>query len=253
MLVAYYKEHRKWPTMDYKDSETGASLAIFLNRAIEGSISLTDAQRSALKAVDADIFRNKRGGDVSISTGKATMRPHQPPSSPPEVSSSKPSPPSPAAIKTLPKDVSPPAAPILRPSPSAAAHMRPVTEIKGVSKEEKVHRLLQYFNDHGSWPGFTYRDPETHSALGAFLDLVITRQVHLPRALRKALRSVDRGVFKSRRGGIVRVTEPPRGSRKRAVQAKAFKNVHQGVVVNTDVSNVMTLRAFIPSSRLAQS
>ena len=61
-LLAFYKAHGVWPSIDYRDAETGAPLGAFLAGVIDRSIKLTDAQRGALRAVDPNIFYSANAG-----------------------------------------------------------------------------------------------------------------------------------------------------------------------------------------------
>ena len=109
-----------------------------------------------------------------------------------------------------------------------------------ISKDEKIARLIDYYREHQSWPSFTYRDPETGAALGAFLDLAIVRQVRLTREQRAALQEVDSNVFKTKRD-IARVTESSRRTKQMKNEksaktskskADAKKDKHQRTLLN---------------------
>jgi len=198
---------------------------VFLSRVIDRSISLTDAQRSALKAVDADVFRKKRGGSASSNTKKVATKPHQPYSSAPKVS--KASPRSPPVKSDPPKEVP---FSISAPEPviSTAAASKP---IRVLSKDDSLARLVTYHQSNGQWPSLSYKDHETGFPLGLFFGRVIDRSISLTDAQRSLLRGVDVNVFGKGGGGgggtVTGAVFAQSFARKRVVESFAAASVQE--------------------------
>jgi len=167
LLIAYHKANGHWPSVDYKDTETNAALGAFLDKIITRQISLTNAQKNQLLAVDANVLGVKRVPRAAASLSFST----------------------PAAIKA-PNRIGSHSSPSTTSAPPIKAKARAT-----LTKDDKVALLVAYHQKHGSWPSKSYRDPETSAALGSFLDKAISRQLHLSKAQRAKLLDVDANVF----------------------------------------------------------
>jgi len=176
-LISYHESYHHWPSLDYVDDETGIPLGLFLCRAIDRLISLTQEQRSALRAVDAHVFDNR----WDVPRHAKPMRP--------------------------------------RKGAAALAPTGAVGAAKALTKDDKVALLVNYHEEHGTWPSKTHKDPETGAALGVFLARVIDRSISLNETQRAALRAVDGDLLEG-----VRTS--------RSVKRGVTKNVRRRDVVN---------------------
>jgi len=77
-LMVYHEHHHTWPSVSYKDPESGVSLGVFLEDVRQGMVSLTETQRALLHAEDPKLFHHTKSARTSagafcggIGNGKA--------------------------------------------------------------------------------------------------------------------------------------------------------------------------------------
>jgi len=172
LLVAYHQQNGTWPASSYKDAETSAALGSFLDKAISRQIHLTDDQKAQLLEVDPNVF-----GRVKKAPAKGSL-------------------PAPASTSTTTSTLT--STTPSKPSPK-----------KLLSKDTHVELLVSYYQKHGSWPAFGYKDPETRASLGLFLNRAISRQVSLTDDQRAKLSALDPDLFGVNKKALVKTPSSP--------------------------------------------